>query len=235
VVEEEDITDEDSDDDMDDEDSDVDVEDEDEDEDDDSGQDGSDASDEEMNDSGGSVNGSEEDEEAEVVDNSTIQPGLKKRSLGFKAWALHQMGQTDNPETPNLTATPLTTPNTASKKPKPEGPSTKAGPLGETFAIPSTSLLSAPALPSTNSLPSSSKTRPTIARRPSVTEARMGLPILAEEQNIVEAVRMNPVVIIAGETGSGKTTQVPQMLYEAGFGYSGSGEPHDFVFPYQVC
>ena len=33
---------------------------------------------------------------------------------------------------------------------------------------------------------------------------------------------MNPVVIIAGETGSGKTTQVPQMLYEAGFGYKGS-------------
>jgi len=35
---------------------------------------------------------------------------------------------------------------------------------------------------------------------------------------------MNPVVIIAGETGSGKTTQVPQMLYEAGFGFKASGE-----------
>jgi predicted ATPase len=35
---------------------------------------------------------------------------------------------------------------------------------------------------------------------------------------------MYPVVVICGETGSGKTTQVPQMLYEAGFGFKNSGE-----------
>lgn len=33
----------------------------------------------------------------------------------------------------------------------------------------------------------------------------------------------NDVVIICGETGSGKTTQVPQFLYEAGYGNVGSG------------
>lgn len=47
--------------------------------------------------------------------------------------------------------------------------------------------------------------------------ARLKLPILAEEQPIVEAIKENSVVIICGETGSGKTTQVPQFLYEAGF------------------
>lgn len=47
--------------------------------------------------------------------------------------------------------------------------------------------------------------------------ARLKLPILAEEQPIVEAIKENAVVIICGETGSGKTTQVPQFLYEAGF------------------
>lgn len=32
----------------------------------------------------------------------------------------------------------------------------------------------------------------------------MKLPILAEEQAVVEAINDNPVVIITGETGSGK-------------------------------
>jgi len=38
-----------------------------------------------------------------------------------------------------------------------------------------------------------------------------------EEQIIMEAISENPIVIIHGETGSGKTTQVPQFLYEAGY------------------
>ncbi|RWS15917.1 putative ATP-dependent RNA helicase kurz-like protein, partial [Dinothrombium tinctorium] len=53
-----------------------------------------------------------------------------------------------------------------------------------------------------------------------VEKARLSLPILAEEQIIMEAIRYNPVVIICGETGSGKTTQVPQFLYEAGYSKS---------------
>ena len=48
-------------------------------------------------------------------------------------------------------------------------------------------------------------------------DARLKLPILGEEQEIMEAINENPVVIICGETGSGKTTQVPQFLYEAGY------------------
>lgn len=47
---------------------------------------------------------------------------------------------------------------------------------------------------------------------------RLQLPIVAEEQAIMEAIYYNSVVIICGETGSGKTTQVPQFLYEAGYG-----------------
>lgn len=54
-------------------------------------------------------------------------------------------------------------------------------------------------------------------RKPDIQEARMKLPVIAEEQSIMEAIAENPVVIIAGETGSGKTTQVPQFLYEAGY------------------
>lgn len=47
--------------------------------------------------------------------------------------------------------------------------------------------------------------------------ARMKLPILGEEQQIIETISENMVTIICGETGSGKTTQVPQFLYEAGY------------------
>lgn len=34
---------------------------------------------------------------------------------------------------------------------------------------------------------------------------------------IIEAVRNERVVIIAGDTGCGKSTQVPQYLYHSGF------------------
>lgn len=42
------------------------------------------------------------------------------------------------------------------------------------------------------------------------------LPIVASRDAIVAAVRVNRVVVLVGETGSGKTTQVPRFLHEAG-------------------
>lgn len=44
------------------------------------------------------------------------------------------------------------------------------------------------------------------------------LPITAHREAIVDALRRHPVVIVAGETGSGKTTQLPKMCLEAGLG-----------------
>jgi len=56
-----------------------------------------------------------------------------------------------------------------------------------------------------------------VNRTQEIEDVRSKLPILGEEQYIVETIRYNDVVIICGETGSGKTTQVPQFLYEAGY------------------
>ena len=44
------------------------------------------------------------------------------------------------------------------------------------------------------------------------------LPITARKDEIVAAIRNNQVVVVAGETGSGKTTQLPKMCLEAGLG-----------------
>ncbi|XP_063965098.1 probable ATP-dependent RNA helicase DHX37 [Lytechinus pictus] len=60
-----------------------------------------------------------------------------------------------------------------------------------------------------------------VKRSPEIQEGRLALPILAEEQVVMEGIHDNPVVIICGETGSGKTTQVPQFLYEAGYAMKG--------------
>ncbi len=44
------------------------------------------------------------------------------------------------------------------------------------------------------------------------------LPITARREEIVRAIRCHQTVVIAGETGSGKTTQLPKMCLEAGLG-----------------
>src|SRR5213593_3055629 len=44
------------------------------------------------------------------------------------------------------------------------------------------------------------------------------LPINARRDDISAAVERHPVVIVCGETGSGKTTQLPKMLLEMGRG-----------------
>jgi ATP-dependent RNA helicase DHX37/DHR1 len=58
-----------------------------------------------------------------------------------------------------------------------------------------------------------------LQRSDDIQEARLQLPVCKMEQEIVEAINENDAVIVCGETGSGKSTQIPQFLYE--YGYSG--------------
>ena len=47
------------------------------------------------------------------------------------------------------------------------------------------------------------------------------LPVSERREDIMNAIRDNQVVIIAGETGSGKTTQIPKMCLDLGLGANG--------------
>ncbi|WP_181780074.1 ATP-dependent RNA helicase HrpA, partial [Pseudonocardia pini] len=48
------------------------------------------------------------------------------------------------------------------------------------------------------------------------------LPVSARREDIAAAIRDNQVVIVAGETGSGKTTQLPKICLELGRGITGT-------------
>ncbi|KAJ3128296.1 DEAH (Asp-Glu-Ala-His) box polypeptide 34 [Physocladia obscura] len=56
-----------------------------------------------------------------------------------------------------------------------------------------------------------------VAAQQKIAKDRASLPIKAYEAQIVASVRENPVVLIAADTGAGKSTQVPQFLLAAGF------------------
>jgi len=55
----------------------------------------------------------------------------------------------------------------------------------------------------------------------SIKEQREGLPVFAFRDQLIKAVHENQILIVVGETGSGKTTQLTQYLDEAGFTNNG--------------
>lgn len=50
-----------------------------------------------------------------------------------------------------------------------------------------------------------------------IQSVRRSLPAFKYRQSFLDIVAANQVVVVVGETGSGKTTQLPQYLYEAGY------------------
>ncbi|CRG97415.1 DEAD/DEAH box ATP-dependent RNA helicase, putative [Plasmodium gallinaceum] len=62
--------------------------------------------------------------------------------------------------------------------------------------------------------------RVNINRKEEIEKLRLSLPVLSYEQEIIEAILNYDVVFISGDTGCGKSTQIPQFLYEHGFSSS---------------
>ncbi len=52
-------------------------------------------------------------------------------------------------------------------------------------------------------------------------EYPLALPVVERRESILASIRDNPVVILCGETGSGKTTQLPKICLELGRGTRG--------------
>ncbi len=180
-----------------------------------------------------SASSSEGDEDMGSGGNDVSEPEEEptgRKRFGFKEWAVKQLSAAKG-YVASLEAEPLESEEPQSiplpaKKRKLETikPTEMRGPLGKELVLPNTSF----AKHLQDSAPADKDIRRNrvvdITRPPEVEAARLLLPIVAEEQPIMEAILLNSVVVICGETGSGKTTQVPQFLYEAGFGLPGSGE-----------
>lgn len=144
-------------------------------------------------------------------DLEVLEAQRKERSSTFKAWASQQMNEALG-FTPTAVTAPSWTDSTELKKVaiKPREPEQEPLP---------------PELQPISNVPDRKAFSITVNRSAKIQEARLQLPIVAEEQKIMEAIYNRPTVVIWGATGSGKTTQVPQFLFEAGFGDSGSPNP----------
>ncbi|VVC94692.1 unnamed protein product [Leptidea sinapis] len=59
-------------------------------------------------------------------------------------------------------------------------------------------------------------------KKKSITEQRRFLPVFAAREELMQVIRENSVIIIVGETGSGKTTQLTQYLHEDGYSRLGT-------------
>jgi pre-mRNA-splicing factor ATP-dependent RNA helicase DHX15/PRP43 len=55
-----------------------------------------------------------------------------------------------------------------------------------------------------------------------ILQGRLKLPVYKFKDKLLDAVSKNQIVVVEGETGSGKTTQIPQFLVEAGYAEKGT-------------
>ncbi|KAJ7505498.1 pre-mRNA splicing factor [Mycena galericulata] len=70
-------------------------------------------------------------------------------------------------------------------------------------------------------------------RAKTIEETRKSLPIYTYKEGLIQAIKEHQVLIVVAETGSGKTTQLPQYLHEAG--YTANGQKIGCTQPRRVA
>ncbi|KAL8662154.1 MAG: hypothetical protein Q9202_004977 [Teloschistes flavicans] len=144
-------------------------------------------------------------------EDEALRAKRKQRSSAFKAWASQQVNEALG-FTPSAIAFPSSATLSDSYKLHTKPREAEQDPLPPELQ------------PSTNMVDRKAFNVP-VDRTNEMQESRLKLPIVAEEQKIMEAIYNHPTIVIWGATGSGKTTQLPQFLYEAGFGDPGGPNP----------
>ncbi|KAJ4255496.1 putative ATP-dependent RNA helicase DHR1 [Fusarium torreyae] len=167
------------------------------------------SSEEEFDEDEGSSEGPEEesDDGSEDEDMEDADENKAQRSSSFKAWAQQQRNEALGYQSIEGTTTNLEIPRPDNFVPR----------------APEQDPLPMELQPTQNI--SRKVYSVSVTRTPEVQEARLKLPVVSEEQRLMEAIHSHDIVVICGSTGSGKTTQIPQFLYESGYGSPDSPTP----------
>ena len=162
--------------------------------------------------SSGDEDDSEDSEDSEDDEMDEDAPVLKPRQSAFKSWAVQQINEAAGfQSTAGAAAAEEEQVFDPSKLPARHN-TTEEEPLPRELQV-------------THGDPNRKAFSVAVNRSEEIQAARIGLPVVGEEQKIMEAIYNNSVVVIWGATGSGKTTQLPQFLFESGFGSPGSPNP----------
>ena len=145
---------------------------------------------------------------SETSDDAAADRKIKPRNSVFKSWATQQLNQSmgHNPSYSIEEGELLPAPKPALNPPAEKVKSVTSATLSEPVMNRKAHAVH-------------------VERSEKIQETRLQLPIIKHEQEIMEAIHNNPVVIIKGDTGSGKTTQIPQFLFEAGYGAPDGSTP----------
>lgn len=153
-------------------------------------------------DSSDSADSSVPDGDSKNSSDESHEAEIEKKTSSFKKWAEEQTGSSIADIVINQSRD--LPPETYVQRPRSTSPE-----------APDTSDLQPPDLVPVN----------IVGRPAALKTTRETLPAFQSQHDLVGIVKSHSIVIVTGGTGSGKTTQIPQYLYEAGFTGIGITQP----------